>query len=214
HAAGEDDALFESVQVSVENLDRWAAAEVFSGFLGAPEGKRFDGSGSISAKPLESTSVVVDGTEFTLDHRRTAPSFDERRGGTTGRIRDSAFVRIAPPEACSLSGAIRSAKSIQDLISLATHRAAGVIWLRLKLTGEGPGAERHPAERGVEVLYSPAAVGERDAKAIDHGKVFFTCDDIAFEEVVPRWCEVSDRLHAATDLILALRYAPAQYVES
>src|SRR5699024_3620975 len=83
HAAGEDDALFESVQVSVENLDRWAAAEVFSGFLGAPEGKRFDGSGSISAKPLESTSVVVDGTEFTLDHRRTAPSFDERRGGTT-----------------------------------------------------------------------------------------------------------------------------------
>lgn len=86
--------------------------------------------------------------------------------------------------------------------------------MRLKLTAEGPGAERHPAERNVEVLYSPAAVGERDEKAIDHHRVFFTCDDIPFEEIIPRWTEVRDRLHAATDLILALRYAPAQYVES
>ncbi|MFP3397659.1 hypothetical protein SB749_15115 [Brevibacterium sp. SIMBA_078] len=214
HTADEDDSLFEALQVSVENLGHWGAEKVFSGFIGAPEGARFDGSGSISAKPLESTSVTVDGTEFTLDHRRTAPSFDARRGETTGRIRDAAFVRIAPPGGCSLSSAIRSAKSIQDLISLATHRAAGVIWLRLKLTGEGPGAERHPAERYVEVLYSPAAVGERDAKAIDHHRVFFTCDDIPFEEIILRWFEVRDRLHAATDLILALRYAPAQYLES
>src|SRR5699024_8736369 len=131
HAADEDESLFEAVQVSVENLGRWSAVEVFSYFIGAPEGMRFDGSGSISAKPLESTSVTVDGTEFTLDHRRTAPSFDERRGEMTGRIRDAAFVRIAPQEGCSLSSAIRSAKSIQDLVSLATHRAAGVIWLRL-----------------------------------------------------------------------------------
>jgi len=208
HAAGEDDALFEAVQVSIENLGRWAACPVLSGTT------TFDGSGSISAKPLESTSVVVDGTEFTLDRRRTAPFFDERRGETTGRIRDAAFVRIAPSDAFSLSGAIRSAKSIQDLISLATHRAAGVIWLRLKLTEDGPGADRHPAERDVKVLYSPAVVGERDAKVIDHHSMFFTCADIPFEDIIPRWCKVRDRLHAATDLILALRYSPAQYVES
>lgn len=89
-----------------------------------------------------------------------------------------------------------------------------MIWLRLKLTGDGPGAERHPMERYVEVLYSPAAVGERDAKAIEHHRVFFTCSDIPFEEIVPRWCAVRDRLRASTDLILALRYAPARYVES
>ncbi len=214
HAVNGEDALFDSAQVSIENVGRWAAAQVFSGFMGAPEGKRFDGSGSVSAKPLESTSVLVDGTEFTLGHRRNPPYFDERRGRTTARIRDTAYLQVAPPEACSLAEATVSAKSLQDLISLATHRAAGVIWLRLKLTEEGPGAERHPVERYVEVLYSPAVVGERDAKVIDHHKVFFTCDDIPFEEIVPRWCGVRDRLHAATDLILALRYSPAQYVES
>lgn len=214
HAANEEDALFALAQVSIENLGRWAAVEVFSGFIGAPEGKRFDGSGSVSAKPLDSVSVLVEGTEFSLGHRRNPPYFDERRGRTTARIRDTAYLQVAPSGACSLVEVTASAKSLQDLISLATHRAAGVIWLRLKLTDVGPGAERNPAERYVEVLYSPAVVGERDGKVIDHHKVFFTCDDIPFEEIVPRWCEVRDRLHAATDLILALRYSPAHYVES
>lgn len=214
HVAGDDEAVFAAAQVSVENLGRWAASPVFSGFIGAPGGKQFDGSGSISVKPLEAKSVVVGGTQFTLDHRRTAPFFDERRGGTTGRIRNTAFVQIAPSEACSLTDAIATAKSIQDLISLATHRAAGVIWLRLKLTDDGPGAIRHPAERSVEVLYSPAVVGERDAKEIDDRRVFFTCAALPFEDVIPRWCELRDRLHAATNLLLALRYAQEQYIES
>lgn len=214
HAADDDDALFAAAQVSIENLGRWAAVEIFSGFIGPPEGKRFDGSGSISAKALESTSVVVDGTEFTLDHLRNPPYFDECRGRTTARIRDTVYLQVAPSTAFSLTEGTASAKSLQDLISLATHRAAGVIWLRLKLTDDGPGAERHPADRYVHVLYSPAVVGERDATAIEHHKMFFTCDDIAFEEIVPRWCEIRDRLKAAMDLILALRYSPAEYVES
>lgn len=209
HASNEGEALFEAAQLSIENLARWAATDVF-----ASEGMRFDGSGSVSAKPLESTSVFVDGSEFTLGHRRNPPYIDEHRGRSTARIRDTAYVQVAPAEACSLADATASAKSLQDLISLATHRAAGVIWLRLKLTEDGLGSDRHPAERDVEVLYSPAVVGERNEKAIDHHKMFFTCDDIPFEEVVPRWCKVRDRLHAATDLLLALRYAPAQYVES
>lgn len=185
HAVDEDDALFAAAQVSVENLGRWAAVEVFSGVIGAPEGKGFDGSGSISAKPLESTSVFVDGTEFTLAHLRNPPHFEERRGRTTARIRDTVYLQVAPSSAFSLAEGTSSAKSIQDLISLATHRAAGVIWLRLKLTDEGPGAERHPAERYVHVLYSPAAVGQRDEVAVEHHRMFFTCDDIAFEQILP-----------------------------
>ena len=214
HAADDDDALFAAAQVSIENLGRWAGVEVFSGFIGAPEGKRFDGSGSISAKPLESTSVLVDGTEFTLDHLRNPPHFDECRGRTTARMRDTVYCQVAPSTGFSFAEATVCAKSLQDLISLATHRAAGLIWLRLRLTNEGPGAERHLGDRYVHVLYSPAVVGERDAKVIEHHKMFFTCDAIAFEAIIPRWCEIRDRLKAAMDLILALRYSPAQYLES
>ncbi|WP_061211769.1 HEPN domain-containing protein [Dermabacter hominis] len=214
HATNGGDALFEALQLSIENLRRWSAVTVFSSSIGVLDGKRPDGSGSISAKPMESTSVLVDGTEYSLEHLRNPPYFDELRGRTTARMRDTVFLQVAPRGACSFEEALASMKSLQDLISLATHRAAGVIWLRLKLTGDGPGAERHPMERYVEVLYLPAAVGERDAKAIEHRRVFFTCRDIPFEEIVPRWCAVRDRLRASMDLILALRYAPAQYVES
>lgn len=214
HAANTEAALFEGLQISVEDVGRWAADGVFSPSIGGPGGTPFDGSGSIRAKPLESTSVLVDGTEYSLQHLRNPPFVDELRGRMTARIRDTVFLQIAPPDAWSFEEALESAKSLQDLISLATHRAAGVIWLRLKLKGDGPGAERHPMEGYVEVLYSPAAVGERDAKAIEHHRVFFTCSDIPFQEIVPRWCAVRDRLRASTDLILALRYAPAQYVES
>lgn len=214
HADDEDEALFGAAQVSVENLGHWAAADVFSGSIGVPKGDRPDGSGSVSVRALESVSVVVDGITFSLGHRRSGPSFDKRRGGTTGRIRDTAYVEMTPPEACSLRAATEFVKSIQDLISLATHRAAGVLWLRLKLTDLGPGAERHPAERSIDVLYSPAAVGERDAKAIEAHRSFFTCDAIPFEVVIPRWCDVRLRLRAATNLILALRYTQAQYLES
>lgn len=145
HAADENDALFEALQVSIENLGRWGATEVFTRAIGAPGGTQFDGSGSISAKPLEATSVSVDGTKFTLSHLRNSPYLDEFRGRTTARIRDTVYVQVAPSGACSFAEAIVSAKSLQDLISLATHRAAGIIWMRLKLTG---GRDRGRAPSG------------------------------------------------------------------
>jgi hypothetical protein len=133
HVSGEDDAAFVAAEVSVEDLGLWAASSVFEGFVEAPDGKP-DGSGSISVKPPEATSIVVDGTEFRLAHRHTLPCFDQRRGETVGRMRDTAFVRIVPADPFSLSSAQDAASLVQDLIALATHRAAGVIWLRLELS--------------------------------------------------------------------------------
>jgi hypothetical protein len=101
-------------------------------------------------------------------------------------------------------------------MSLATHRAAGVIWLRLEVAGTEsllPNGQPLPRRRA-DVLYSPAALGKHDAKVVDHRHVFFTCDSLPFEEVLPRWCEAHVRLQAATNMILGLRYAPARFVEN
>lgn len=215
HVSGEEDAAFSAAEVSVEDLGFWAASSVFEGFLGAPDGK-FDGTGSISVKPVEVQSVVVDRTEFRLEHRHTLPFFDERKGGTVGRMRDAAFVRAVPADPFSAGEARATAGLVQDLIALATHRAAGVIWLRLKVAGtESVLPDGRPAPRRyADVLYSPAALGKHDAKAVDHHRVFFTCASLPFEDVVPRWCEAHDRLQAATNMILGLRYAPASFVEN
>jgi hypothetical protein len=215
HVSGEDDAAFSAVEVSVEDLRLWAGTSVFEGFLGAPEGK-LDGTGSISVKRVESQSVTVGGTEFRLAHRYTLPSFDQRKGATVGHMRDTAFVRAVPADPFSVGKARETASLMQDLVALAMNRAAGVIWLRLQvaepegvLSDGRPGPRRH-----ADVLYSPAALGKHDAKAIDSQRVLFTCSSLSFDEVVPRWCEAHGRLKAATNMILGLRYAPARYVEN
>ncbi|MEV4348916.1 HEPN domain-containing protein [Actinoplanes sp. NPDC049596] len=215
HVSGEDDAAFAAAEVSVEDLGIWGASSVFQGFLGAPDGKP-DGSGNISVKPPEAQSVMVDGTEFRLSHRHTLPFFDQRRGETIGRMRDTTFVRTVPADPFSLKGALDAASLVQDLIALATHRAAGVLWLRLELAEARsvPVGDRPALRRDTDVLYTPSALGSRDAKAIDPHRVFFTCASLPFEEVVPRWCEAHGRLQAATNMILGLRYAPARYIES
>ncbi|MFI6723187.1 HEPN domain-containing protein [Streptomyces atratus] len=216
HVSGEDDAVFSATEIAVEDLGFWAASSVFEGFRGVPDGK-IDGTGSISVKPAQTRSALVDGTEFRLQHEHTLPFFDQRKGGTVGRMRDTAFVRVAPAAPFSLGGAREAASLVQDLISLATHQAAGVIWLRLEVAETVPALlpDGRPApRRRANVLYSPTALGRENAKAVDYHRVFFTCASLPFEEIVPRWCKAHGRLQAATRMILGLRYAPARYVET
>jgi hypothetical protein len=216
HVSGEDDAVFSAAEIAVEDLGLWAASSVFEGFVGTADG-RFDGTGSISVKPVETRSALVDGIEFRLQHQHTVPFFDQRKGGTVGRMHDTVFVRVVPPTPYSLAGAREAAGLVQDLVSLATHQAAGLIWLRLEVAQTEPRLlpDGRPApRRRADVLYSPTALGRGDAKAVDHHRVFFTCASLPFEDVVPRWYEAHGRLRAATSMILGLRYAPARYVEN
>ncbi|MEW6874445.1 HEPN domain-containing protein [Trueperella pyogenes] len=215
HISGQEDAAFAAAEVSVEDLGFWAASSVFEGSFGISDGK-IDGTGTISVKPVEARTVTVDGTEYCLVHTHTLPFFDQRMGGTVGRMHDTASIRLCPAESFTLGAALEAASLIRDLIALATHRAAGVIWLRLEVAGiESSRPNGQPlARRCADVLYSPVALGKHDTKVVDPHRAFFTCDELPFEEVVPRWCEVHGRLRAATNMILGLRYAPALFIEN
>lgn len=215
HVSGEEDTAFATAEVSVEDLGLWAASPALEISLGTFEGK-LDGSGTISVKPVEAQSVTVDGTEYRLVHTHPLPFFDQRKNGTVGHMRETVSICVCRAEPFTLSAALKAARLIQDLIALATHRAAGVIWLQLEVAGTEsvlPNGQPPPCRRA-DVLYSPAALGKHDAKAVGPDRVFFTCEAFPFKEVVPRWCEVHDRLQAAINMILGLRYAPAIFVEN
>ena len=149
-------------------------------------------------------------------HTHTTPFFDRRKGGTVGRVQDTASIRVRRADPFNLRAALDAASLIQDLIALATHRAAGMIWLQLEIAGTEtalPDGRRLPRRRA-NVLFSPVALGEHNTKAVAPDRVFFTCETLPFEEVVPRWCEAHRRLRAATNMILGLRYAPALFIEN
>lgn len=215
HVSGEEDEAFAAAEVSVEDLALWAASSVFSGSFGSRDGK-LDGTGTVSVKPVNAETVTVDGTEYSLVHTHTLPFFDRRKGRTVGRMRDTASIRVRWAEPSALKTALEAVSLVQDLIALATHRAAGVIWLQLELAGTKallPNGRMLPPRRA-DVLYSPVAVGKSDEQAVDPGSVLFTCEMLPFEELMPHWCEVRGKLQAAINMILGLRYAPARFVEN
>ena len=215
HVSGEKDAAFAAAEISVEDLTLWAASSVFSCYHGYRDGIP-DGAGTISVKPVETQRVNVEGTEYSLVHTHILPRLDYRRGATVGRMRDTASICVRRAEPFDLRTALEAASLIQDLIALATHRAAGVIWLQLEVAGTQvflPNGRRLPPRR-VDVLYSPVAIGKSDEKAIEPDSAFFTCEMLSFEQIMPRWCGVRGRLQAAINMILGLRYAPARFVEN
>lgn len=215
HISDEDEKTLSVAKVSVEDLTHWAASSVFTMDPGTTD-DTFDGTARISTKQVEPQSVWAEGIEFHLEHSHTRPFFDKQRGKTIGRMRDTAFIRMVPSDLFSLEDAVRLAGLVQDLISLATHRAAGLLWLQLDLIRKDGATESDKSSslQRVEVLYSPLAVGKPEAKAIAPHRVFFTCATLPFEEIVPRWLEAHERLQAATNMLLGLRYAPARFIEN
>lgn len=215
HVSRDEDTTFVATEVVVEDMMPWAVSSVFSDSLGYRDGD-LDGTGTISVEPVEIEAVAVDGADYCLKHAYTLPFFDRRKGEVIGRMRDAVSIRICRAESFSLKTALEDASLIQDLIALATHRAAGVIWLQLELAGTEallPDGRMLPPRRA-DVLYSPVAVGKSDEKAVERGRLLFTCEVLSFREVMLRWCEVRGKLQAAINMILGLRYAPARFVEN
>ncbi|MGC4805728.1 HEPN domain-containing protein [Micromonospora sp. DT233] len=213
HLEDIDQEVFAVSLVSVENLNTWAGSSVFTSTLGLKD-ERADGRGSISVEPVDGPSVVMDDMAVRLSHVHTLPHFDQRRGRSIGRMTDSVLVRFESTKSFSLNAALDHAKAIQDLVSLATHRASAILLLQLRMPAKRrdspPG---YPARaRDIEVYFHGAVRGDGDAKAAGHYATLFTCADIPFEDIMPRWWQVRQSLLAASNMILGLRYAPARYV--
>jgi len=215
HLEDRKQEVFTKSLVSVENLNQWAGSSVFRHSFGLKD-ERIDGRGSIFAEPAEEPCVVVDGISMTLSHEHTLPYFDERRGQTVGRMKDSVLVQFQPEAPFSLDAAFDHAKAIQDLVSLATYRACAILRLRLQMPPKSrDNSEGYPMlNRDIRVYFDGTVRGDADAKAIEFRAILFTCHHIPFEEIMPRWWQVRQTFLAAANMALGLRYAPARYIQS
>ncbi|MGO2661843.1 MAG: HEPN domain-containing protein [Propionibacterium freudenreichii] len=216
HTHNENETVFSQCEISVENLNQWAASPAFTFSWELLSDGRSNGHGGIEVAPPEEPSVDIHHAKWTLAHVLTLPTIDYFRGSTVARTSETAIVRVTPDQPCTLNDALRFTRLLQDLVSLATHRAAGVIWLRLTIPAARSSEDNnfHILNRDVNVLYSPARVGIDNEKEVEPHRVFFTCQDLPFTTILPRWIELHERLLAASNIILGLRYAPAEYVEN
>lgn len=214
HLYNTKDPIFTESRVSVENLNQWAASSALAKSYGTNDGQ-LDGRGGLSVNPLAEPTVTVEGTTITLAHEFRLPKVDQSRGQTVGQIKDTAFIKFQSEGPITLETAQERARSIQDLVSFATHRASAVLWLILMMPREQRNyPEGFPVmDRKVAVYFQGTVGGDADAKSAAPHTLLFTCQDIPFEEIMPRWLQVRERFLSAINMVLGLRYAPARYLE-
>jgi len=213
HLPDEGEAVFTSSLVSVENLTQWSNSSILTS---SSEGKggRIDRV-TLSMTPIAEPTVTVDDTAVTLVHAHTLPGIERSRGEIVRRMRDTAFVELRPQRRMTLTTAREFAETIQDLVSLATYQACALLELVL---GVPPRPDDHlddypVRDREVKVYFRGTFTGDAEAKAINRSEALFTCRDIAFEEIVPRWWRLRKTCLPASNMVLGLSYAPAQYLE-
>lgn len=136
HISGEEDPVFAAAEVSIDDLAIWAASSEFVTSLCTDNDGKIGGVNSVSMKPVEAQMVTVDATEYSLLHIRPWPSIDFCKGEVVGRMKDTVRIRIHRSELLTLRAALEEASRLQDLIALATHSSAGVIWPNLRLRGQ------------------------------------------------------------------------------
>lgn len=214
HLASAGDPVFTGCKASIEDLTVWAAESPLSGTVVAGASGKPTG-GTLTLTALDSRSARYGNTTLRLGHYQTTPWYDRRRGRTVGRMTHHTVLRVEPDEPAALRDLSQVVHAVRDLVSLATHRACGLLWLVLTLPQEeGERAEGYPVvPREVDVYAQQTVRGDPEAKVPLHGGLF-TCEDLPFETVVPRWLEIRDRFAATCNLILGLRYVPGGYLET
>lgn len=215
HLDSPDDAVFTKAFVLVEELTTWANESVFTGRLHR-ENEKLTGQAELIVEPVSERSVDLDGFTVALVHTHTMPHFVNQRGRSVGSMEEQTFIRYAPKKPWTLDEALCHASAIQDLISLASHRACAQLSISLRVPPEDLDyPEGYPVrDRHIDVYKCDLLEADRDSESVDRYGALFTCEDIPFEQVIRTWYEIRDDCEAAANMVLALRYAPPGYLET
>lgn len=102
-------------------------------------------------------------------------------------------------------------KDMQDLLTLAAYEACGTRRQSLLYnpSDDHPGNPYGPTE--VEVLGKQVFRRKPKAKETFHHNFLFTLDDIAFEDVVPRWLALKEQSRMGSNVMFWLRYIANGY---
>jgi ApeA N-terminal domain 1 len=156
------------------------------------------------------------------------------------RIKESASFVVDVPDLRGAHQFIRDwTKPLQDLLTLATGRACGVH--RITLVRRQPTAvelveektERRPGDQDdentageerpapeppgpveVEAYLQPVYRSRPDEKEIVPDLMLFNLDHVRFEDLLPMWLDVIERLGPVPSMIFGLRYISRSYTEN
>lgn len=209
HISSADEPVFTAADCLIEDSLVWAGT---SGIVARIKtDKTIEGPlGSIELLEVESLHATTGALDIELFHEMVLPHIEPTRRGVTTLVRDSVIFRITPREPFSVRGAFEAMRSMQDLISLASGRAAAFLWTKARLTN----SDSMPFRREVAFYGRARGSGDPQARARDWNGFVFTLDDVAFADLMPRWSEVQGKFLASCNIILGSRFQATVYLET
>lgn len=215
HVENQDSEVFSKLRVSIEDTNCWSgASEISSRFpTHSVEDSEEYGVFVVKNNPVP---VEVDGKIYRVVSDIVNFSTERKKGGNSANVRVQDFWDVSYPSPFSLEKALGEVKILQDLLSFATCRAAGVIWMQLEVAGtesELPNGAPLPPRR-VAVISSLMGIGQYDLECVNPRSFLFSCNSIPFEVILPKWIGVYKDIRVPINMILAQIFAPMQFVEN
>ncbi len=205
-----EEAYFDRIWVSVDHLLAWSSQTGLTEQMGGVG----EGVSTMSygwTQPPGLTAAVNEATiELRHDNSFRRRAFSDRIQATIG---EHASFTVTVPEPQSARAMIDTwVKPLQDLLSLAVDRACGAHDIAV-IRRLPPGGD--PARPVVVPVYLSAVFRARpDDQAVAPHQMLFTLADVSFEELLPAWFALQERLGVVTAMVLGQRYIERSFTET
>lgn len=212
-------AAFVGADASIENLTWWDPTSSVSGTLQFPkDGAPSPATGELHVAPAGELAAAAEHMKITLSRTYTLPKLETTRAETVARIRDWTVLSAEFDAPVPFESALEPIEAVRDLVSLATSDSCGVVWQRVWLEPQqGAYPEDHPyagRPHKVDCYRRQQVVALPDRKAPDVEDLLVSLEEVAFADLLPQWLEVRAQFHAASSIILGMRYSPSASLES
>lgn len=203
----EDETIFSSAYVRIENLLTWLQLSPAQLSYGGPDGE----TSAVMKQPIAMTAVGFD-FDYEAGVRTVGFNAEFLRGRVSIVGQADPYLRLIPSNPVSYSAFDAATKAMMDLLTLASDQACGIISLVLivpegRVFDQGPGQEPLVLPLEVEVIGRHIHTAEPEAKAQDGRKFLFTCAQVPFEDAISRWLHIRSTSEAACNVLFGMEYS-------
>lgn len=214
-----DRAMFVGADASIENLTWWDPTSTVTGKVHFPkDGEPGPTTGELHVAPTDELAAATEHMKVTLRRTYTLPRLETNRSETVARIRDWTVLSAEFDAPVALESALEPVEAVRDLVSLATSDSCGIVWQRVWLEPQPDAySEDHPQAgrpHKIDCYRRQQVVASPGGKTPDAEELLIRLQEVAFADLLPRWFEVRKKFQAASNIVLGMRYAPSNSLES
>lgn len=214
-----DEEYFDRIVVGIDHLLTWSRRSGLEQQMEQAQGGWI--SPTSTWKQPDALKAMVGEATVTLG-LGCATSERAKADRTETSLDEHADLAVTVPEPRSAQALISQwPKAFQDLLTLAMNKPCGLHDITLirtnppqDHTSDGEAVALPVRTVVVEVYLSPIYQAKPDDKAVDLHDALFTCSDLPFAEVVPKWFEVIDQLGPVVAMLLGQRYIERSFMEN